>query len=666
MFGTKDKKKRAPCSPHEESLDFQYFMTVSILGSAESGKTTAMRQFQFLAEQNMLEHQKYFRNLLYGNTLDTLHNLLAVAEQHNFTLGPDAQERVARIKDIDPTEFKPSRFPLRLVYDFKCLWEDQAIQSAYSVSHTDYTLHIPGRPVYYMENIFRILAPEFRPSEDDILNAYDQVDTTHVETVVYRRLKITINCHPGEVSDYRKWITHCDASDACIYCLNISTYDQIIKAKDSNLNVLHVATQIFNEFLDSHAYATASYVFLFLNFLDIFNTKATQIDLKCCFSDYTGGLDHDKALAYIHQYYSQKLSVKGKPFKIYSTSSIDKVSMIPTIDDVIDKCLPKLITNDPGQHSPPLPRAHSSDSSSGSFGRNSKSREVLNGIHSAIMEKKKKKVKKLVAVEFGVDSQQGRRKHMEDCHVIVEDFRTEFPMHTHQTGQCSYFAVYDGHGGAETAKVIETLLHKNILEDARMTQPDAIAAIKNGFAKTDTHVLTLPSKSGSTAVVCIVVGNQLYVANAGDSEGILGRCVGAGKKAKAEHMVLTYKHTPTDEGEKQRITSAGGMVVFGRLFGSLAVSRAFGDKDYKEGQSYVSAEPYIKQVELTPEDQFVVLACDGLWDKVNYEEVIETCNRLRKEGKTANEISKALVQQALDKDSMDNVTVVSAFFQWKK
>jgi len=157
------------------------------------------------------------------------------------------------------------------------------------------------------------------------------------------------------------------------------------------------------------------------------------------------------------------------------------------------------------------------------------------------------------------------------------------------------------------------------------------------------------------------------VANAGDSECVLCKQIGTGKKSKTEHSVMSYKHVPTDENEKLRISAAGGLVVFGRLFGSLAVSRSFGDRDYKDGgQHFVSAEPHIKQVELTPEDQFLVMACDGLWDKLSYEDVVGAVSRLRKEGKNATDISKALVQEAINKESMDNITVVLVFFNWRK
>jgi hypothetical protein len=63
-----------------------------------------------------------------------------------------------------------------------------------------------------------------------------------------------------------------------------------------------------------------------------------------------------------------------------------------------------------------------------------------------------------------------------------------------------------------------------------------------------------------------------------------------------------------------------GNVVFGRLFGDLGVSRAFGDKDYKTpaaAADYMSVEPHYRSMTLRPgDDEFFVLACDGLWDKM--------------------------------------------------
>lgn len=90
--------------------------------------------------------------------------------------------------------------------------------------------------------------------------------------------------------------------------------------------------------------------------------------------------------------------------------------------------------------------------------------------------------------------------------------------------------------------------------------------------------------------------------------------------------------------------------IFGLFRGSELPGWDFPLTNYsQDGAHFVSAEPHVFQAELTPQDQFVVMACDGLWDKLNYEDVINTVTRLRKESKTSTEIAKALVEEALNK-----------------
>lgn len=80
---------------------------------------------------------------------------------------------------------------------------------------------------------------------------------------------------------------------------------------------------------------------------------------------------------------------------------------------------------------------------------------------------------------------------------------------------------------------------------------------------------------------------------------------------------LSYDHKPTNKGENARIVAAGGFVEFGRVNGNLALSRALGDFEFKQNPNVdaehqiVTADPDIIVHEHTPEDEFVVLACDG-------------------------------------------------------
>lgn len=72
------------------------------------------------------------------------------------------------------------------------------------------------------------------------------------------------------------------------------------------------------------------------------------------------------------------------------------------------------------------------------------------------------------------------------------------------------------------------------------------------------------------------------------------------------------------------MVAGGALVARGRVFGKLAVSRALGDSDFKVPKStvnHVSNDPYLAHFKLKPENEFMVLACDGLWDVIKYQQV---------------------------------------------
>ena len=85
-------------------------------------------------------------------------------------------------------------------------------------------------------------------------------------------------------------------------------------------------------------------------------------------------------------------------------------------------------------------------------------------------------------------------------------------------------------------------------------------------------------------------------------------------------MAMSYDHKPEDRIERERIYNAGASIIDGRVNGNINLSRAIGDLEYKENaslppeQQAVTAFPDIKEVTLQPNDEFIVLACDGIWD----------------------------------------------------
>lgn len=191
--------------------------------------------------------------------------------------------------------------------------------------------------------------------------------------------------------------------------------------------------------------------------------------------------------------------------------------------------------------------------------------------------------------DFGVHANMGARKYMEDAHTIIQDLNIEalscLGLHPQ-----SFFAVYDGHGGAEASSFLGDTLHHNLIDEFRFTKKqfdplpslprDAVHAMVRqrliaAFEKTDDEFLRESARpqAGSTATTVLVAGNQLFVANVGDSRTVLSR--------KRVAVRLSNDHKPSRPDEAQRIRDTGGFVIHGRIMGELAVSRAFGDSPFK-------------------------------------------------------------------------------------
>ena len=162
------------------------------------------------------------------------------------------------------------------------------------------------------------------------------------------------------------------------------------------------------------------------------------------------------------------------------------------------------------------------------------------------------------------------------------------------------------------------------------------------------------------------MNNILYVANAGDSRCVLCR----GK----ETISLTTDHKPTDPEEESRIRAAGGYIAEGRINGSLNLSRAIGDMDYKQSkdkpaeEQIVTANPEIREIALTKDDRFMILACDGIWDILTNEEAVAFVDDKLAMGHSPSKVCEMVCDRCLatDTDGMgkgcDNMSVLIVLF----
>ena len=299
-------------------------------------------------------------------------------------------------------------------------------------------------------------------------------------------------------------------------------------------------------------------------------------------------------------------------------------------------------------------------------------------------------------IRYGIASTQGPRETMEDVAYAVPK------------GPCSMFycSVLDGHAGIASARYLEEHLFDTINQAFQEDSQNSVCSVENldeeglccpigltsimtsSYQKADTKLLQWLKKqpgpekeSGCTATSVLVNQSRIVVANVGDSRAVLSRTSGP-LDLSVEHRV--YGSGDVVSREAKRIEASGGWVDDGRVCGILAVSRAFGDAAFKgeglpkmlqdgvrdgyftaefaKGVSFVSdpviSLPDVLEMSLSPEDEFVIVATDGLWDVVNSKEGCEFVRKDLKKGQSPEQAAERLVTIAERRRTQDNVAVV--------
>lgn len=275
-------------------------------------------------------------------------------------------------------------------------------------------------------------------------------------------------------------------------------------------------------------------------------------------------------------------------------------------------------------------------------------------------------------LRYALSSMQGWRVEMEDAHCAVVGLPCGLD-------QWSFFAVFDGHAGARVSAHCAQNLLDSIIRTEEFAQTVAASeggeehaehvatGIRSGFLWLDDQMRAIPEvasgedKSGSTAVCALVSPTHVYFANCGDSRALLCRSGSA--------AFTTRDHKPINPGEKERIQRAGGSVMIQRVNGSLAVSRALGDFEYKQVagkgpcEQLVSPEPEVTvQTRDTAADEFLVLACDGIWDVMGNEELCQFVRHQLAVTDSLEAVCSAVIDICLYRGSKDNMSIVLVLF----
>lgn len=245
---------------------------------------------------------------------------------------------------------------------------------------------------------------------------------------------------------------------------------------------------------------------------------------------------------------------------------------------------------------------------------------------------------------YAASSEIGWRESMEDEYAIYLR-----PKHNFFSAE-----VYDGHGGKEASIAASEMLTPVFLhlwyrelEKPLQSRSPIHKLIRESYLAVDRYVVGRTAQAGSTAAVLYLIGDMFFASNAGDTRIVIGTAQGC--------VTLTSDHKPHLPGEKERIEALGGKVIrFGvpRVQGILAVSRSLGDAYLKP---FVSAEPRIVEGVLGKENDFAIIACDGVWDVLQADEVMDIVRR----NQDVEKAPAGVTEEALARGTTDNVTVIT-------
>ena len=254
-------------------------------------------------------------------------------------------------------------------------------------------------------------------------------------------------------------------------------------------------------------------------------------------------------------------------------------------------------------------------------------------------------------------SLKGNRLNNEDRHVIYIKNGVEL------------LGLFDGHGGNVISTYLSEVVSGLFLNNKRYTlsfpvEPKIVNSIykyiddsiKNKFGK-------VAYESGSTCLLSFIFTKNrkkyIQILNTGDSRIILCK-----KQNRRRYPIqLSNDHKPDNINEYIRLNNMSKKITNDGCVwrvGSLSVSRSFGDYDSKP---YIISTPEMSIIEIDSNDEFILIACDGLWDVMSNVEVINFIDGRLKNNVDPKVIIKELANEAINLSSEDNISIIIKFLQ---
>eukprot|EP00727_Mastigamoeba_balamuthi_P014740 m51a1_g9892 putative guanine nucleotide-binding protein g subunit alpha-2 (332) ;mRNA; r:45803-47601 len=297
---------------------------ILLLGAGDSGKSTLVKQL----------HKREFKPIIFGHVLGSMNTLVQAVYDAAVAVAPENERAASRFLAIDAGD-PPPALGAQIAADIKALWRDGAIQLAWTNARE---LQVPDSAAYYFNQIDRIAAPQYIPSDQDIV--FTPSRTTGFSEVLFQsnQERFRIVDVGGQRSERRKWVECFQGVSAVIFCAPLSEFDMTLFEEPSQ-NRMEESLRLFRD-ICAASWFKSSLLVLFLNKRDLFiNKLARARDNPALLSTgplagYKGPCEFEPAAAYIRDKYIAASG--GRPLSVFYTCATDAGNIRTTFDSVIE------------------------------------------------------------------------------------------------------------------------------------------------------------------------------------------------------------------------------------------------------------------------------------------------------------------------------------------
>lgn len=292
--------KITPCTIAESEKQVK----IITLGSGESGKSTLFRQLKriFLGGFSKIEITR-FKRIIQQSIIEDIKNLIDLMENKGQNPSTENKDIIETIQDLDPNADDLDSINASYIAQ---IWRDPVFQEVFKNANS---IGLGENAAYFFDNVERIAAKEYKPSDEDILKV--RIRTTGIDQVQFqiKDLKTVLVDVGGQKTERKQWQKCYQNVSYILFVVSLSDFDQIM-FEDGKTRRTDDSIQLFSQILNNEYFQTIP-LFLVLNKYDVFEKKflAFPDTFKAAYPSYDKSFsDPLQAVEHVKQIYLQHIN----------------------------------------------------------------------------------------------------------------------------------------------------------------------------------------------------------------------------------------------------------------------------------------------------------------------------------------------------------------------